>query len=50
MKVSYKVELIMLLKECVMCFAWNFIDFPRLSHELIVRAEADHNLDLSDSL
>jgi hypothetical protein len=31
LKVDYKVKLIMLFKEYVVCFAWNYTKMPRLS-------------------
>ena len=35
LKADYKVELIALLKEYVDCFAWDYIEMPGLSRELV---------------
>ena len=35
LKADYKVELTALLKEYVDCFAWNYIEMPGLSRELV---------------
>ena len=35
LEADYKDELITLLKEYVDCFAWNYIEMPRLSRELV---------------
>jgi hypothetical protein len=43
LEADYKVELIALLKEYVDCFAWNYIEMPRLSRELV-----EHQLPIKD--
>jgi hypothetical protein len=45
LEADYKFELITLLKEYVDCFAWNYIEMPGLSRELV-----EHRLPIKDGL
>jgi hypothetical protein len=43
LEANYKFKLIMLLKEYVDCFAWNYIEMLGLSRELV-----EHRLPIKD--